>query len=181
MQSIDVGEIREVLERLGRLAAAEEWSTELNPAQRAALDYLARANRFSRTPSTIADYLCTTRGTASQTLKALERKGLVEARRSAADKRSISYDLTPAGHEATEHRGMLESAIADLPTEMAENLHATLRRIARDALRRRGNRAFGHCRTCRHNGSRPGGAYCTLLDVALEPHETGQICHEHQE
>ena len=181
MDSVDVSEIREVLERLGRLAAAEEWSTELNPAQRAALGYLARANRFSRTPSTIADYLCTTRGTASQTLKALERKGLVEAQKSDADKRSISYTLTDAGQDAIEGRGTLDAAIADLPAQTAENLHATLRQIARDALARRSQRAFGLCRTCRHHGSRQGGAFCTLLDVPLAPQETGQICNEHKE
>ena len=39
--------------------------------------FIARANRFSRTPAALADYAGSTRGTISQTLIALEQKGLV--------------------------------------------------------------------------------------------------------
>jgi DNA-binding MarR family transcriptional regulator len=86
--------ISDLIDRLGRLNAAEEWNGPLNPSQFAALSYLARANRFSRAPSHVADYLATTRGTASQTLKALARKELIAESRLEEDKRSIRYDVT---------------------------------------------------------------------------------------
>ncbi|MFC6657468.1 MarR family transcriptional regulator [Roseibium salinum] len=89
--------VRDLIDRLSRLIAAEEWNGPLNPSQFAALSYLARANRFSRAPSHVADYLATTRGTASQTLKALARKGLIAETRSQEDKRSIRYDVTDHG------------------------------------------------------------------------------------
>ena len=73
----DTQTIRDLIDRLTRLAAAEEWNGPLNPSQFAALNYLARANRFSRATSHVADFLATTRGTASQTLKALSRKELI--------------------------------------------------------------------------------------------------------
>ena len=57
-----------LIERLGRLLQTEEQETGLNPAQWQALRFLGRANRFSRTPATVADYLGSTRGTVSQTL-----------------------------------------------------------------------------------------------------------------
>ena len=63
------------LERLTRLMRAGEHEGGLNPAQWEALRYLARANRFSRTPAALADFLGTTRGTVSQTVIALERTG----------------------------------------------------------------------------------------------------------
>ena len=58
-------EVTLLLDRLARLHAARRRAVMLTDAQCAALDYLARANRFSRSPSVIADYLATTRGTAS--------------------------------------------------------------------------------------------------------------------
>jgi DNA-binding MarR family transcriptional regulator len=36
---------------------------------------ISRANRFSRTPAAVADYLASTRGTVSRTLASLESKG----------------------------------------------------------------------------------------------------------
>jgi DNA-binding MarR family transcriptional regulator len=93
----------------------------LNAAQRGALAYLARANQFSRAPSNVADYLCTTRGTASQTLKALERKGFVVKVVSPADKRSIAYDITEKGQLALETPSALDAALATLPDEPRES------------------------------------------------------------
>jgi len=69
--------IRELIERLARVSAADEWADDLNPTQKAALAYLARANQYSRSPSQVAEFLAATRGTVSQTLKALARKGLI--------------------------------------------------------------------------------------------------------
>lgn len=176
----DPARIRALLDRIGRIAAAEEWTEDLNPAQRSALGYLARANRFSRSPSNVADYLCTTRGTASQTLKALERKGLVTPARSAADKRSISYDVTEEGRAALATPSDLNAAIDRLPDSEAEALMAALESTLHDALSSRGHREFGVCRTCRYHQPGEGGATCALLKVALAPMEAEQICHEHQ-
>ncbi len=179
MASDDRALIRELIDRLGRISAAEEWSETLNPAQRAALGYLARANRFSRAPSQVADFLCTTRGTASQTLKALERKALIVAVASANDKRSIRYDVTESGRAALESEDAVDAAIAALSDAEAGALRVGLERVARAALARRGRRPFGLCRACRHHQERGAAAHCALLDEALQPFERDQLCHEH--
>jgi hypothetical protein len=70
----DLTDINDLVERLARLSAADNWAEALNPPQRAALSYLSRANRLSRCPSHVADYMAVTRGTASQTLKSLVRE-----------------------------------------------------------------------------------------------------------
>jgi DNA-binding MarR family transcriptional regulator len=54
---------------------AEGYDGELSPAQWMALRYFARANSFSRNPSAFAEFQATTRGTASQAIKALEASG----------------------------------------------------------------------------------------------------------
>lgn len=97
MDSHDRTEIRDLLDRVLRTSAAEDWTEDISPSQRAVLSYLSRANRYSRAPSQVADYLSATRGTVSQTLKTLARKGLVSEQRSEKDKRSISYKISEIG------------------------------------------------------------------------------------
>ena len=49
----------------------------LQPVHLQALQYLARANRYSNTPQSLADYLGMTKGTVSQSVLLLARKRLV--------------------------------------------------------------------------------------------------------
>ncbi|MCK0140666.1 MarR family transcriptional regulator [Aliiroseovarius sp. F47248L] len=172
--------IKDLITRLARIEASESWEADLNPAQRAALDYLAQANRFSRSPSHAAAYLGTTRGTTTQTFKALARKGYVSEHRSQTDKRSISYNLTEAGSRCLDGQSLLERALPDIdPTERAQ-LDQGLQSLLRVAVRQNSFKPFGICRTCRHFQTRQNGGYCTLLEQPLEPAETAQICHEHE-
>src|SRR2546430_17517743 len=68
-------ETAELLLLAGRLVQAEGYDGELSPAQWMALRFFARANPFSRTPSAFAQFQATTRGTATQAIKALEAGG----------------------------------------------------------------------------------------------------------
>lgn len=173
------GLITDLIDRLGRLNAAEEWNGPLNPSQYAALSYLRRANRFSRAPSHVADYLATTRGTASQTLKALARKALISEVRSTEDKRSIRYDVTEAGHQLLCAQSGMTKAIENLPVDKTEALSDGLTALVLEVLDQRGGKSFGICGTCNHHRKIPGGGHCQLLKVSLKPFEVRQICHEH--
>src|SRR5712671_6241383 len=92
-------ETAELLLQVGRLVQAEGYDGELSPAQWMALRFFARANSFSRTPSAFADFQATTRGTASQAIKALEAGGYLVRQRSQADRRSVTLRLTDKGNE----------------------------------------------------------------------------------
>ena len=83
-----------LLERLSRVLQNESHAEGLKPTQWEALRYLERANRFSRTPSGLTSYLGMTKGTVSQTLNALERKGLIRKTADKADRRQVHIDLT---------------------------------------------------------------------------------------
>lgn len=170
--------IRALINRLARLDAAQTRIDDLNPTQLAALDYLSRANRFSRAPSQVADYFGTTRGTMSQTLKALERKGHIRELRSEIDRRSISYHLTATGTAIAARSGMLQGAIAALDPQERSRLESNLFGLLKGCLDRNGGRSFGLCKTCKHHRTQAGGAYCALMSVALEPAEAELICHE---
>src|SRR5262245_4800291 len=93
-------ETAELLLLVGRLVQADSYEGELSPAQWMALRFFARANSFSRTPSAFADFQATTRGTASQAIKALEAGGYLVRQRSQADRRSVSLRLTSRGKKA---------------------------------------------------------------------------------
>ncbi len=179
MTEADPARIRELIDRLARVSAAEDWNDSLNPAQRAALAYLARANRFSRQPSHVADYLSTTRGTASQTLKSLERKGLIAARPSASDRRSLSYELTAEGAAALGAPRDLDAVLDELDPGEASALQASLEGTLGGLLARRGYRSFGVCNSCKHHRKTKGGARCALLGIPLRKEEVNALCHEH--
>ena len=85
---------------MGPLVQAEGYDGELSPAQWMALRFFARANSFSRTPSAFAEFQATTRGTASQAIKALEAGGYLVRQRSEADGRSVTLRLTNKGKKA---------------------------------------------------------------------------------
>lgn len=172
-------QIRALVNRLARLDASETWGDDLNPAQIAALDYLARANRFSRAPSHVAEYCGTTRGTMSQTLKALERKGHLSETRSESDRRSISYSLTPSGRAIAARGNAMSRAIGSLEAAGQQALRDGLAAVLTARLAAHGGRAFGICQSCAHHRKTDDGAYCALLSLPLAPAEVTQICNEH--
>lgn len=181
MKTTDPKHIKELIDRLGRINAADEWGQDINPTQWTALSYLAKANRFSRAPSQVSDFLAATRGTVSQTLKALAKKGLVEETRSKQDKRSISYSVTDAGRVLFQKNSTIEDALLRMDEHEATILIDGLENLVRNALKQRGMKAFGVCKTCDYHRKEANGGFCKLLDVSLSFEETKQICHEHSQ
>ena len=129
-------ETAELLLLVGRLVQAEGYDGELSPAQWMALRFFARANSFSRTPSAFAEFQATTRGTASQAIKALETGGYLVRQRSEADGRSVSLRLTDKGHEAVARDPFevlvraVDSLDAEEQTAMHHALHQVLTTVA---------------------------------------------------
>ncbi len=170
--------IRTLINRISRIDAADSWSDDLNPTQLAALSYLAQANRFSRAPSHVAAFLGTTRGTMSQTLKALARKDYVSELRTETDKRYMSYDLTVKGQAATKRSNPLEKALGTFNPATSDSLEHGLNIVLQTMLLVNNGRAFGQCIDCSYYQSGASKGYCALLSISLKPTETKQICHE---
>ena len=61
------------------------------------LDYLSYSNQYTDTPAATASYFGMTRGTVSQSLIVLEKKGYIEKNKDEVDKRLIHVDLLPVG------------------------------------------------------------------------------------
>lgn len=119
-------QILKQLDRVSRLTASFNRREDLNATQMAALGYLARAKGADRMPSKVADYLAATRGTVSQTLKALKRKGLIVETPSPTDGRSVEYALSPEGTRIASLENPLLGIIAGLSAAERRALHAGL-------------------------------------------------------
>jgi DNA-binding MarR family transcriptional regulator len=172
-------ETAELLLLVGRLVQADGYEGELSPAQWMALRFFARANSFSRTPSAFAEFQATTRGTASQAIKALEAGGYLVRQRSQADGRSVTLRLTDKGHEvvARDPFEILVRAVGSLdPQEqnaMREALHRVLATLAGSGT----HQHFGVCRDCAHlSGEMNAIPECLLFGAPIEPDDATLLC-----
>lgn len=185
----DTGDSRMIawpLERLARVLRAREHDGGLNPAQREALRYLARANRFSNTPGALTRYLGATKGTISQTVMALERKGLI-AKAARDAKKSVRLTLTDKGREALADDPwvQLEHAIEALGGKTRRRMQRGIAELLDREVTRGGLASFGICSSCRffrergREGDARGPHLCMLFEDALSNDDTGRICIEH--
>jgi DNA-binding MarR family transcriptional regulator len=171
----------EMLDRLARVAHGAQFCAGLNPAQWEALRYLNRANRYSRTPGALADYLGATPGTISQTVIALEEKGYVTRSRAASDRRSVEVRLTPAGEEVLRRDplALLGEVMEGLSADERQALGRALDRVIDRVNAARGVSGFGLCRDCTHLRQASEGAKsccCGISGEGLAAMELKQIC-----
>ncbi|MBB4821492.1 DNA-binding MarR family transcriptional regulator [Pseudomonas alcaligenes] len=177
----------DLLERLSSLTRVwfrqHPLLAELQPIQFSALLYLARCNRYSDTPLAVTDYLGLTKGTVSQSLKALEAKGLLVKRPDQQDRRSVHLELTAPAREllgAVLPPDFLAAATARMGPA-AGDLEALLGDLLRNVQRSVDVPSFGLCRTCRFHRTVDGLPFCGLTEEPLAAGDEVLICREHQE
>ncbi len=172
-----------LLERLGALihqSVRDDAARHgLLPIHVQILGYLAQANRYSDLPIAIAEYFGITRGTVSQSLAVLERKGLLVKRPDTRHGKRIHLELTAAGTAVLRDgwAGRLENALRAAGAEEAM-LADTLRALLVQLQHLNGQRAFGICRQCVHFINEDGGTRCGLTGEALATEQTARICRE---
>ena len=177
----------ELLLQVGRLVQAEGYDGELSPAQWMALRYFARANPFSRNPSAFAEFQATTRGTASQAIKALETSGYLVRQRSKADRRSVSLRLTTKGKRALARDPfeVLVHAVDSLDAKKQTAMHHALHQVLTTVAAGGAHRCFGVCQDCTYldgevwcnlTTASHSTPECTLLGVPIQPEDAGLLC-----
>jgi DNA-binding MarR family transcriptional regulator len=180
-------ETAELLLLVGRIVQTEGYDGALSPAQWMALRYFARANPFSRTPSAFAEFQATTRGTASQAIKALEAGGYLVRQRSKADGRSVSLRLTNKGNKALARDPFeaLVRAVDSLDVKELATMRHALHQVLTTVVASGAHRRFGVCQDCTYFG---GGRCCNptiaspsaperqLLGVPIHPEDAGLLC-----
>lgn len=173
-----------LLERLGQVMRVEQREAAgqfgLQPVHLSALTYLARANRYSDTPAGVTEYLGVTKGTSSQTLLLLERKGLIERRRDERDRRVVRLALTTEGREVAQAAATPTARTAVESVDDPEALDVTLTGLLATAQRANGLRSFGVCHSCEFFAPARSEFQCGLTGEALSHADSELICREHQ-
>ncbi|TYL93940.1 MarR family transcriptional regulator [Bradyrhizobium rifense] len=185
--------IRETVQLLVQAAGACHLPDDrrgLRDREWTALRFLARANRFSRTPTALADYLASTRATATQIVKALVDRSLVARRPSQRDKRSVVLCVTPQGerllaqHDPT---SSIATAVAALVAEDCLKLRNSLDTIVKRIATLLPRATAAPCRGCvflrgdatgaRSGRARPTAEYqCRLHRASITVQETALLC-----
>ena len=178
-------QIHEYIERLANLFRKEARQAGalygLQPVQLEALKYLSLCNRYSDTPLGVTEYLGLTKGTVSQSIIKLVRKGLVEKRPDKKDKRVVHLKVTAVGKRLLKHlqpSRLIENISGNGidPEDVAEQLQQLLRTIQLD----NDLRTFGVCHSCRYNQTLNNGKHrCGLTEETLSKKEIQLICREH--
>ncbi len=179
--------IHDIVERLGNLLRADVRAAchaqGVRPVQFEALNYIAQCNRYSDTPQAVAEYLGLTKGTVSQTIKALETKGLLRKCIDKQDKRVVHLKPTARGRRLVDQTAPADSVVRGIDrmtvgeqTAMVE----ALQRLLRAMQQANGLKTFAPCHTCRFNQQREGGYFCELTQEPLAEDDVKLLCREHQ-
>lgn len=180
MTAARLHQLTERLSSLFRASLREAANAHgLKIVQLEALVYLSMANRYSDSAAGLTDYLGVTKGTVSQTLKALERRGLIEKQPDSEDGRVIHCVVTKEG------RTMVREAypvalLQDLSKAAVSEITPALESLLRELQRANDFQTFGICHTCRFYQPRASGGRCGLTHEALSPRDSTLICREHE-
>ncbi|MDP3009064.1 MAG: MarR family transcriptional regulator [Methylococcales bacterium] len=183
MEAVDVFDL---IERMTALIRSEERKKcaelGLQPVHLQVLDYLSRCNRYSDTPAALTNYLGMTRGTVSQTLLLLEKKGYVKKTADVADRRVVHLSLLPEGETMLQQARQSE-LFKQAAVIFKENKFVNHEMIFVKALMalQKANRSqsFGLCKTCQHFTTLPTGFQCNLTKELLSDSDSEKICQEH--
>ncbi len=177
----------ELTERLGNVIRAEMRrlgaTYKLHPVHLQALGYLKQANRYSNTPQALTEYLGLTKGTVSQSLLLLYRKGLVARYVDQTDKRVVRLRLSAAGKRLVKDAQLApvwQAAAANVSPARLRTTVLVLLDTLRNLQAMHNERSFGVCNTCAHLRRESARIFhCGLTGERLSVPETRQICRLH--
>lgn len=157
----------------------------LQPVQVEVLNYLVSCNKYSDTSMAVTEYLGQTKGTVSQTIKILEKKGLIEKKLDIKDKRISHLKVTPLGASFLDEHipsSMFINACENLSSAQQQDILMSLKLLLESIAQANSMKSFGICRTCRYNNKNADNTYyCHLLKQTLMESETHLICREHEQ
>src|SRR5258707_6810397 len=123
----------------------------LQPVHLQALTYISKANRYSNTPQALADYLGLTKGTVSQTLLLLDRRGLIERFEHDIARRVVRLRLSSPGERyLAESQPALawQNATRNISPNRIRNATSALREALMTLQEDNEGTTFGACQTC---------------------------------
>ena len=184
---MSANEIHNHIERLSNLLRTESRQQlagfGLHPVQLEVLHYLSVCNRYSNTGKGVTEYLGQTKGTVSQSIKVLERKGLITKQTDNTDKRIVHLILSSSARillKNTVPASLFNNACKYIKKKPMNHIVSALASLLMAVQKANGLKTFGVCHTCRYNKTLNDGNYlCELTKEVLTPNEIQLICREH--
>lgn len=164
----------------------ESREFSLSPIQVQVLIFLLYHSEEKRKVSYLADEFNMTKATISDTVKALDQKGLIEKAYEPHDTRSYVIHLTEKGRSIAKKTALftheLRAPIDQLHADDKENLLLSLLNIIRHLNRAGVITVQRMCMTCTHYRSSGKGQkhFCTLLNQKLEVKDLRVDCPEYE-
>ncbi|MCW8931613.1 MAG: MarR family transcriptional regulator [Gammaproteobacteria bacterium] len=180
-------QIYDYIERLGNLLRTDSRRDVaeygLQPIHLEVLHYLSLCNRYSDTPMGVTDYLGQTKGTVSQTLNVLEKKGLLNKHPDSRDKRMTHLKVSSAGKELLKTSipsPLFVNACEQLTEQSQTQAVKVLQELLQAIQHSNSMKSFGICHTCRYNHKKEDNTYfCELTQESLSNEDIQLICREH--
>jgi DNA-binding MarR family transcriptional regulator len=183
MKKVDVFDL---IERMAALIRSEERKkcTELGlqPVHLQVLDYLSRCNRYSDTPAALTNYLGMTRGTVSQTVLLLAKKGFIKKTTDLSDRRMVHLSLLAEGDAILKQArasDLFKQAALLFEEHNFINNEEMFMKALTSLQKANKSQSFGLCRTCHYFTETSVGFNCGLTKEPLSQSDSEKICQEH--
>ncbi len=180
--------IYDYVERLSELLRTDSRQAGavhgLQPVQLEVLHYLSVCNQYSNTPMAVTEYLGQTKGTVSQTLNVLEKKGLLSKQLDKNDRRIYHLKVSSKGRRLLNNTiptTMFVNACELLTEKEQSEIENSLKKLLTTLLQANNMKTFGICRSCRYNSKiKKENYFCNLVQQPLTNDDISLICREHE-
>lgn len=185
--------LRDGLERVAAVLRADQWSSAntlgLTPTQVHVLAFLAGRNAGGVRVKEIAAHLGVSPPSATDSIAALERKGLVHKALDAGDARAVGVRITSEGRALLQAIGMAASAtgtaLATLDDAEQAQLLRLLIKLVRSLQIAGAMPVQRLCVTCRHfrpniHADTLNPHYCAFVSAAFGDRHLRLDCSEHE-
>lgn len=183
---METTDVFDLIERMAALIRSEERKkcTELGlqPVHLQALDYLSRCNRYSDTPAALTNYLGMTRGTVSQSLLLLVKKGYIEKISDTKDRRVVHLHLLEKGNAILRRarpKELFDRASLILEEGDCRSQKEVFTQTLTALQKANQSYSFGLCKTCKFFTTQSEGYVCGLTKEKLTKKDSEKICQEH--
>jgi len=144
--------------------------------------YVSVANRYSNTVQGLVKFLAQTKGSISQSLQVLERRGLIERHRDETDRRVVRLSITEDGAAILtemENASRVRAAAGLLDAHRASAAVDALTELLRNFQMLNCAATFGVCSTCTMFETEGDALRCAATGDLLSASDSVQLCRHH--
>jgi DNA-binding MarR family transcriptional regulator len=172
-----------LIERISTLLRSEQrkkYATlGLQPVHVQAMEYLGQCNRFSNTPAALTEHLGLTKGTLSQTLQVLVRKGYIEKQADTKDRRIVRLKLLETGKQLLNNIRSVnssEQASQNVSKSNFTSLNKALTTMLNELQKVSNTNSFGLCNSCTFFIEQDNHFFCNSRQESMTQFDAGKIC-----